>query len=158
MISARLRRTVRSIYDAHCGYCGVSEDEVGSPLTVDHYQPESRQGTDDLENLVYCCPACNAFKSDYWPSDPVIRLLHPLRDDFGTHLRQEADCRLTALTEAGERQIERLHLNRPALVRHRLNIQERRLELHAYAEMRRELSRIAQRLERLEERFERDRR
>jgi 5-methylcytosine-specific restriction endonuclease McrA len=95
MISAQLRRTVRSIYDAHCGYCGVSEVEVGALLTVDHYQPESRQGMDELENLVYCCPACNAFKSDYWPADPALRLLHPLRDDLGTHLRQEIDGQLT---------------------------------------------------------------
>lgn len=154
MISARLRRVVRSIYDARCGYCGVSEVEVGAPLTVDHFQPESRQGTDALENLVYCCPACNAFKSDYWPAVPALRLLHPLRDDLGAHLRQEVDGRLTPLTEAGALQVERLHLNRPPLVRHRLSVQERQLERHAHAEVRRELSRIAERLERLEKRFE----
>ncbi|WP_395095201.1 HNH endonuclease [Armatimonas sp.] len=153
MISARLRRTIRSLYGGRCGYCGVSEEEVGAELTLDHFQPQTAQGTDALENLVYCCPACNAFKSDYWPSDPALRLLHPLNDDLGVHLRQETDGRLTALTEAGERQIERLHLNRAPLVRHRLRIQERRLEQHAQAELRRELAQISQRLQRLEERF-----
>ena len=154
MISAILRRTVRSIYGACCGYCGVAEEDVGAALTVDHFQPRTALGTDALENLVYCCPACNAFKSDYWPDDSALRLLHPLNDDIGAHLRQETDGRLVAFTEEGERQIERLHLNRMPLVRHRLRIQERRLEKRIEAEVRRELALVTQRLQRLEERFE----
>jgi 5-methylcytosine-specific restriction endonuclease McrA len=65
MISARLRREIRSLYGACCGYCGVCEEAVGSELTLDHYQPVARLGRDTRENLVYCCFACNAFKSDY---------------------------------------------------------------------------------------------
>ena len=39
MISAELRRTVRTLYAFACGYCGVTETEVGAYLTIDHYQP-----------------------------------------------------------------------------------------------------------------------
>ena len=37
MISAHLRRTVRTLYGFSCGYCGVTETEVGSFLTIDHF-------------------------------------------------------------------------------------------------------------------------
>ena len=53
-----------------CEYCGVTETDAGSLLTVDHFQPRSRDGTDDLSNLVYCCPRCNLHKADYWPQKP----------------------------------------------------------------------------------------
>jgi HNH endonuclease len=153
MISARLRREIRSLYGACCGYCGVCEGDVGSELTLDHFQPVARLGQDTRENLVYCCFACNAFKGDYWPDDPDLRLLHPLHVDIGEHLRLESDGQLTALTPAGERQITLLHLNRPPLVRQRFQVQERRLEQRTQRELRRELEQMEQRLQRLERRF-----
>jgi predicted restriction endonuclease len=44
--SERLRQSV----DYRCGYCGVREDECGSELEEDHYQPRRQDGADDLEN------------------------------------------------------------------------------------------------------------
>ncbi|WP_184203875.1 HNH endonuclease signature motif containing protein [Armatimonas rosea] len=139
MISARLRREIRSLYGACCGYCGVCEEDVGSALTLDHFQPVASQGQDTRENLVYCCFACNAFKGDYWPDDPNLRL--------------ESDGYLTALTPAGERQIHLLHLNRPPLIRQRFRAQERRLERRTHQELRRELEQMEHRLQRLERLF-----
>lgn len=153
MISAHVRRTVRSLYAGSCGYCGVSEELSGAELTIDHFHPVSHGGSDGIDNLVYCCPACNTFKGDYWPDDPTLRLLHPLVDDVGAHLRQDIDGRLIALSDSGACQIQRLHLNRPPLVRHRLLLQERRLEQHTRTELQRVLVRIEQRLQRLEDRF-----
>ncbi|MEW6210530.1 MAG: HNH endonuclease signature motif containing protein, partial [Acidobacteriota bacterium] len=64
-----IKESVRRAYDFRCGYCGVREEEAGSELEVDHFQPRSTGGGDDLENLVYCCTTCNRFKSDYWPAN-----------------------------------------------------------------------------------------
>ena len=114
------REAVRHAYDYRCGYCGVHEEEAGSELEIDHFQPRSAGGGNDLDNLVYCCPTCNRLKGDFWPtgdlSTTLHRLLHPKRDDVTRHLREDANGRLVALTETGAFHIERLQLNRPPLV------------------------------------------
>lgn len=114
------REAVRHRYDRRCGYCTVRETEVGNELEIDHFQPRSAGGGDDLDNLVYCCTACNRLKGDSWSdADPLAtprRLLHPTRDDLTRHLREESDSRLTALTAVGAFHIERLRLNRSPLL------------------------------------------
>ena len=114
------REAVRRLYGERCGYCGVREVEAGSELEIDHFQPRSVGGNDELDNLVYCCPTCNRLKGDFWPvGDPVTsprRLLHPLRDDLSHHLQETSDGRIKALTETGAFHVERLRLNRRPLV------------------------------------------
>ncbi|MGH9798792.1 MAG: HNH endonuclease, partial [Blastocatellia bacterium] len=68
MITSELRETVRRLYQFRCGYCGVTEVDAGSGLEIDHYLPVSRGGEDLLENLIYCCSACNRFKGSVWAS------------------------------------------------------------------------------------------
>jgi len=114
------RAAVRQRYGKHCGYRSVHEAEAGSELEVDHFQPRSAGGLDDLGNLVYCCPTCNRLKGNFWsPADPLTtqrRFLHPGRDDVAKHLREEPDGRLTALTDTGAYHLQRLRLNRPPLL------------------------------------------
>lgn len=111
------REIVRQAFGHRCAYCGAHENEVGSELELDHFHPRAAGGTDDLENLVYCCPTCNRIKSDFWCAAPTIkRLLHPQQDVIADHLREDVDGRLTALTETGTFHIERLRLNRPPLI------------------------------------------
>ncbi len=118
MISAHLRRTVRVLYAFACGYCGVSESEVGSYLTVDHFMPQDVGGSDDISNLVYACHTCNMHKSTAWnPAEP--RVLHPLRVDMDQHISPRTDGTLQGLTPDGVRHIETLHLNRPPMVERR---------------------------------------
>ena len=117
MTEAELRQTVRRAYDFACGYCGVREEDAGSELELDHFQPRSLGGGDELENLVYCCPTCNRIKGDFWAIAPTEqRLLHPQRDDVHLHLRQDSDGLLTGLTATGKFHLKRLRLNRPPLV------------------------------------------
>jgi len=56
------RDRARERFSSRCGYCGVSEVEVGATLTIDHHRPRSRGGSEDDENLVYACPRCNEHK------------------------------------------------------------------------------------------------
>jgi hypothetical protein len=125
---AERRAAVRHRFEARCGYCSVHETEAGTELELDHFHPRSAGGSDDLDNLVYCCPACNRLKGDFWPAgDPLTsnqRLLHPGQDNLKQHLREEADCRLIALTATGAFHLGRLRLNRPPLLALRRSRQE----------------------------------
>jgi len=115
-----LRQAVRIRDEFRCRYCGVTETHIGSTLTIDHIQPPLQGGDDSLDNLVYCCHPCNEFKSKYWRTEPDLRLLNPLVDDFAEYYREQDDGTVTALTERGANHIQRLHLNRPELIAHRL--------------------------------------
>jgi 5-methylcytosine-specific restriction endonuclease McrA len=58
-ISTKTRLSVFSRDNCTCIYCGSEED-----LTIDHKTPQSRGGTDEIENLATACRACNASKRD----------------------------------------------------------------------------------------------
>lgn len=124
-----LLQTVRQRYAFRCGYCGVSEVEVGGELTVDHFRPVSAGGEDREENLVYACVRCNQYKGVLLPEATDCkqerRLLHPLQDDLTLHFREdETTNRLEGQTATGHFHIEALRLNRPPLI---INRQRRQL-------------------------------
>lgn len=115
-----LRQSVRSRDDFRCRYCGVTETDVDSELTLDHFQPRANGGNDDIDNLLYCCHPCNEFKHDYWQTVANLRLLHPLYDTQTEHFREQDDGMLFPLTERGGNHLRVLHLNRPELIAHRI--------------------------------------
>lgn len=131
-MDAQSREHVRERYNATCGYCGVHETDTGATLTIDHHRPLAYGGTENDENLVYCCPRCNQHKGAYWHEVhlPHIRLLHPLDDKLTQHLFEQQDAQLLGQTPEGVFYIQRLHLNRPQLIAHRLQKREvqRRLD------------------------------
>jgi hypothetical protein len=147
-------QTVREVYAFCCGYCGVSEVDVGGELTVDHFRPVSAGGDDSDANLVYACVRCNQYKGTLLPeaTDRVYewRFLHPLQDDLGAHIQEDKSTgRLVGLTATGHFHIMALRLNRPALITHRQRqylavLLEARLE-QALAENKALRERIAQR-------------
>lgn len=134
-MTSQQRQEVRERFGFRCGYCGVHEEQVGAELTVDHFQPRSRGGTDDPENLVYCCHACNSHKGDYWQSATTQRLLHPLRDNLAVHLTESDDGILLGLTETGAFHIRRLRLNRAPLVARRQRRRRREVAHAAQQEL-----------------------
>lgn len=115
------RERIRLRYTYSCGYCGVHESDVGATLTVDHHQPTIHGGTNDDENLVYCCHRCNEHKGAYWHEVqvPHIRLLHPLEDNLTLHLREQENSQLIGETTEGIFYIQRLRLNRSQLIEYR---------------------------------------
>lgn len=48
--------------DFRCVYCGKSSIEDGVKLSLDHIQPSSKGGKDDVSNLVTSCQICNSSK------------------------------------------------------------------------------------------------
>jgi hypothetical protein len=120
-----------------CEYCGVTETDVGGRLTVDHFQPQARGGTDDLDNLLYCCHRCNLYKADYWPVLPADSpLWNPRRDSVATHLLLLADGTLYPITATGIMTLRLLRLNRPPLSAHRLRRLSQSEELRLLARYR----------------------
>lgn len=149
MITQQDRAVVRHAYNQRCGYCGVREEEAGSELEIDHFRPRSVGGGEEPENLIYCCAACNRLKGNFWPaseSPTHRRLLHPRHDDLTAHLREEADGRLTALTETGAFHLERLRLNRPPLIAlRRARLEKAQIQQH-WNELQNEQARLREQL------------
>lgn len=118
---AEIREQVRIRANCACEFCGVKEIDIGNQLTIDHFQPKTKGGTDTLDNLIYCCMSCNQYKLNYWqeqPSDPI--LWNPRTEAFSEHFLQLEDGILHPLTATGQFTIKRLRLNRPPLVAYRL--------------------------------------
>jgi hypothetical protein len=159
MVSETLRQGIRAHYGFRCGYCGVAETESGGQLEIDHFFPQSRGGQDTLDNLVYACRTCNAFKGDYWPppgASSDLMLLHPKRDDLTAHMDSLPDGRLIGLTKRGWFHIQRFRLNRFQLIElrlQRIKVQDLRdtLEHHQQAQSRLEeyVRELEQEIERL---------
>jgi hypothetical protein len=123
-ITAEARRAIRQGANAACEFCGVTETDTGGELTVDHFRPRTKGGSDELDNLLYCCHRCNQYKADYWPTQPDDPVLwHPRHDPIETHLLLLADGTLYPITATGAFTLKRLRLNRPPLVAYRLRQQ-----------------------------------
>jgi hypothetical protein len=145
-----LRQSVRTQYNFRCGYCGVSETNMGAEMTIDHFMPRVQGGDDSLPNLVYCCHACNEFKGDYWHVEPDTSLLHPLLDNMGDHYVLQEDGRFIASTTRGQNHLNVLHLNRPELIAFRLEQQEITLLRQRNQELRQLLEEVQQITQNLE--------
>ena len=81
-ISPALRRRVRERARSYCEYCRSFMDYTGHEFTVDHIIPESQGGTNDFDNLCFCCFWCNNYKRAQTEfRDPLtgrdVRLFNP---------------------------------------------------------------------------------
>ncbi len=114
------RQFVRQRANFSCEYCGVSETDVGGELTIDHFQPQSKNGSDEMENLVYACVRCNLYKSDYFPVKSTDKpIWNPRIENRENHFIELPNGELHGLSETGKFTIELLRLNRQPLINHR---------------------------------------
>jgi hypothetical protein len=145
-ITTQTRLIIRQRAIFACEFCGVTETDTGGELTIDHFRPQTKDGTDDPDNLLYCCNRCNLYKADYWPTQPNDPILwHPRRDPIETHLLLLADGTLYPITPIGTFTLKRLRLNRAPLVAYRLRKQSQADE-HRLLERYRELVSVLERL------------
>src|SRR5437764_947099 len=97
-VPADLAEFVRQRANLACEFCGVTESDSGGRLTVDHFQPQTRGGTDDQDNLLYCCYRCNLYKGDYWPTEQSGAVLwNPRLERANRNWLTLADATLHAL-------------------------------------------------------------
>jgi HNH endonuclease len=115
-LTALIREQVRQCAQCACEFCGVTEIDVGGMLTIDHFQPRSKAGSDALENLIYAI-ACNQYKQDYWPRTETAPILwNPRQESANQHFVEQEDGQLNPLTATGVFTIKRLRLNRSQLI------------------------------------------
>ncbi|NEO82717.1 MAG: hypothetical protein F6J87_00410 [Spirulina sp. SIO3F2] len=126
-LSPQIRQQVRQRANFACEYCDVAETDSAGQLTIDHFQPSSKGGTDEIRNLIYCCIRCNQYKLNYWPNSPTApSLWNPRQDNHKQHFQVLENGELYPLTPTGEFTLRRLRLNRPLLVKYRLSKQSER--------------------------------
>jgi HNH endonuclease len=119
--AASIREQVRHRAQYACEFCGTTEIDAGGMLTIDHFQPRAKAGSDTLENLSYACIACNQYKQNYWPRTETAPILwNPRQESASQHFVEQEDGQLTALTPTGIFTIKRLRLNRSQLIAARL--------------------------------------
>ncbi|MEB3291631.1 MAG: HNH endonuclease signature motif containing protein [Synechococcales bacterium] len=63
MVPDSIRQLVRQRAQFLCEYCHSPEAISPDRFTLDHIQPRSKDGTDDLNNLALCCHRCNERRS-----------------------------------------------------------------------------------------------
>lgn len=117
---ADLRQLVRQRARFACEFCGVTETSTGGQLTLDHFRPKSKGGSDALSNLIYCCVRCNQYKQNYWPcEESALTIWNPSTEPANIHFFESENGTLLPRTKTGEFTIKRLRLNRPSLVAYR---------------------------------------
>lgn len=138
-IGTDLRNRVRERASSACEFCEVTETDTGGELTIDHFHPQAKGGTDDFENLLYCCPRCNQYKLDYWPAQAGgVSLWNPRGSPRAAQFLELEDGRLHPLTQTAAFTITRLRLNRPPLVAYRVrrrDQEQRKQALVRYREL-----------------------
>lgn len=119
-ITDETRAAVRQRANFTCEYCRLKEADIPARLTMDHYQPQSKDGTDSLDNLVYACVWCNQRKQAYWPESTTdLPLWNPRQSSSLDHFVFQADGTVNAISDVGAFTIQRLQLNRSTLVAYR---------------------------------------
>lgn len=118
------KKTLQHEFHRLCVYCREPDSLSSNQIyAIDHYRPKSKPAFKSLissyENLYYCCPTCNSFKTDYWPanekSDPWI--VNPCEHQMSAHLRFSSETGLvTSKTVHGQYTIDLLKLNSDILV------------------------------------------
>ena len=101
-VDADLRDRVRHRASFACEFCEVTETDTGGTLTIDHVHPQAKGGTDDFDNLLYCCSRCNQYKLDYWPAQPEdVPLWNPRSSPRTAHFLELEDETLQPLLQTG---------------------------------------------------------
>lgn len=120
-ISTEIREQVRIRANYACEFCNVTEQSSGGLLTIDHYRPTSKGGLDIISNLIYCCSRCNSYKQAYFATSSKENVLwNPRTEPFSKHFLALDNGLIQSITPIGNFTLQRLRLNRSALVAFRL--------------------------------------
>ena len=105
-----------------CEYCQCVADFVPETLPIEHILPESKNGSNELDNLALSCHGCNGSKYDKTHGfDPTteneVRLFHPRQDKWTKHFEWNEDfSEIIGLTPIGRATIITLKMNRPNVI------------------------------------------
>ena len=101
-----------------CEYCHAPELVSNLEFEIEHIDPQSLGGSNEVDNLALACRACNLHKSNnrtYLDPHTQTRVLlfHPRRDRWTEHFHyEEASGALLGLTPNGRATVACLQMNR----------------------------------------------
>ncbi len=103
--------------EGRCEYCHAPQSLASGLFEVEHIEPVSQGGTDELSNLALACSACNKYKGNVTMAlDPhtgqMTALFNPRMNDWETHF---------SLNEETHEMVGRTRIGRTTIVRLRLN-------------------------------------
>lgn len=120
-ISKEKREKVYRRANGYCEYCKTPVEFIPDPNTIEHIQPTSKDGSDELKNLALACFGCNLYKNNKTKSfdsltETITPLYHPRLDNWNEHFQWSEDfTKLIGLSPKGRATIQALKLNRPRL-------------------------------------------
>jgi len=100
-----------------CEYCHYPEILSAAPLSIEHLQPQSLGGSDDLGNLALACRRCNERRYNFTTGiDPqtgqAVQLFNPRQHRWAGHFAWSAGgIYLVGTTAIGRATCNRLDLN-----------------------------------------------
>lgn len=117
------RAEVASRAGHRCEYCHLPTRGQVATFPIDHIEPRSADGSNELDNLALTCPHCNAHKWTATEStDPetgqVVLLFHPRRDSWDEHFQWSSanTGELLGKTATGRATIHCLRINDPDMI------------------------------------------
>ncbi|MTJ47974.1 HNH endonuclease [Dolichospermum sp. UHCC 0259] len=121
-LKAQIKADVRLRAKNCCEYCYSQEKFSTHSFSVEHIQPISKGGNNNLDNLALSCQGCNNYKYNKTEGkDPItqsmVSLYHPRQQNWQEHFSWNQDYTLIiGLTSIGRTTVEVLRLNREGLV------------------------------------------
>jgi len=116
-VTKALYESVRQRAQGRCEYCHYPELLSSAPLSLDHVDPQSLGGSDDLSNLALACRRCNERRYNFTTGlDPEteaeVALFNPRPQQWSDHFIWSADALLIiGKTATGRATCNRLDLN-----------------------------------------------
>lgn len=120
-LSLLLMLIPKSVYDfirqraeLRCEYCHYPELLSSAPLSIDHIQPKSLGGSDDINNLALACRRCNERRYNFITGvDPTTGreapLFNPRQQQWSEHFIWSVDgLKLIGTTSIGRSTCNRL--------------------------------------------------
>jgi hypothetical protein len=112
-----LYEVIRQRAKCRCEYCHYPELLSSAPLSIDHIQPQSLGGNDDLDNLALACRRCNERRYNFVTgvdeiSGIEVTLFNPRQQQWSDHFIWSADgLKILGTTPTGRATCDRLDLN-----------------------------------------------
>ena len=112
-----LYNIVRQRAQFWCEYCHYPELLSSASLSINHIQPQSFGGSDELDNLALACRRCNERRYNFTTGiDPATEaeapLFNPLQQIWSEHFMWSADAlKIIGKTPSGRATCNRLDLN-----------------------------------------------
>jgi HNH endonuclease len=117
MVPNSTRQLVRQRAQFLCEYCHSPEAISPDRFTIDHIQPQSKGGSDDLSNLALACHRCNERRSNATigsdpQTDTSASLFNPRQHHWYEHFIWTYDrTEILGITAIGRATCDRLDLN-----------------------------------------------